>query len=226
MPPQIITALTREYQVEHPIALAPMAFVGSTPALAIAVCNAGGIGSLAAGILPVNVLFNTIQAIKDQTDRPFNVNFVSLFVQPEQIQLCIEQAVPIVSFHWGAPEPVYIQQLKDAGIKVWMQVGSVAAAQEAAALGADFIIAQGNEAGGHNYDGLPLFILLPEIVAAVAPIPVLAAGGISREIKSRLRSHWERQEFRLAPVLLHRQKPTPIKNIRDNCLKPIAWTPA
>ncbi|MCB1662006.1 MAG: nitronate monooxygenase [Pseudomonadales bacterium] len=180
MPPQIITALTREYQVEHPIALAPMAFVGSTPALAIAVCNAGGIGSLAAGILPVNVLFNTIQAIKDQTDRPFNVNFVSLFVQPEQIQLCIEQAVPIVSFHWGAPEPVYIQQLKDAGIKVWMQVGSVAAAQEAAALGADFIIAQGNEAGGHNYDGLPLFILLPEIVAAVAPIPVLAAGGISK----------------------------------------------
>ena len=120
MQPLIETALTRDYQVALPIALAPMAFVGSTPTLAIAACNAGGIGSLAAGILPLDVLFNAIEAIKDQTDRPFNVNFVSLFARAEQIQLCIEQAVPIVSFHWGAPPPEYITQLKDAGIKVWM----------------------------------------------------------------------------------------------------------
>ncbi|MCF7980799.1 MAG: nitronate monooxygenase [Pseudomonadales bacterium] len=176
----IETKLTRGYQVAHPIALAPMAFVGSIPDLAIAVCKAGGIGALAAGILPRDVLLNAIEAIKGQTEQPFNVNFISAFIQPEQIEVCIEHKVPIVSFHWGAPETEQIAQLKKVGTKIWMQVGSVAAAKEAVELGADVIVAQGSEAGGHNDGSLPLFVLLPAIVEAVSPVPVLAAGGISK----------------------------------------------
>jgi enoyl-[acyl-carrier protein] reductase II len=69
--------------------------------------------------------------------------------------------------------------LHEAGIKVWEQVGSVEAACEAVDNGADLIVAQGLEAGGHNYGGLPAFVLVPEVVDVVAPVPVLAAGGIA-----------------------------------------------
>lgn len=175
----LTTTLTRDYGVKHPIALAPMAFVGSTPDLAIAVCRAGGIGSLAAGVMPANVLEQMIGAIQNNTDRPFNINFVSFLTQAEQIDVCIAHQAPIVSFHWGLPAAEHLEKLKQAGIKIWIQVGSVEAAQEAVTAGADCIVAQGNEAGGHNYGGPPLAELLPAILKAVSPVPVLAAGGIA-----------------------------------------------
>ena len=178
MLPLAATGFIREYGVSHPIALAPMAFVGSTPDLAIAVCRAGGIGALAAGILSTEALRQAVDTIQANTDLPFNVNFVSFLVQPEQLAVCIDCRVPIVSFHWGLPPSHYLKQLRDAGIKIWVQVGSVSAAQEAVAAGAACIVAQGNEAGGHNYAGPPLCELLPAVVKAVSPVPVLAAGGI------------------------------------------------
>ncbi|MCI0612890.1 nitronate monooxygenase family protein, partial [bacterium] len=82
-------------------------------------------------------------------------------------------------FHWGHPPNEFITVLKNAGIKVWEQVGSVASAKEAVDSGIDLIIAQGSEAGGHNYGSLPTFVLVPAILEAVAPTPVIAAGGIS-----------------------------------------------
>jgi NAD(P)H-dependent flavin oxidoreductase YrpB (nitropropane dioxygenase family) len=80
---------------------------------------------------------------------------------------------------WRHPSREFVAALQGAGIKVWEQVGSVAAAQEAVRAGIDLIIAQGSEAGDHNYGSLPTFVLVPSIVEAVRPTPVMAAGGIT-----------------------------------------------
>jgi len=174
----IATRFTREYGVRHPIALAPMAFVGTAPSLAIAVGKAGGLGSLAVGPLPAEAVRGLIQAVKAATDSPLNVNFIAFLANWAQIQACIDEGVAVVSFHWGHPPQEYVEKLHDAGIKVWEQVGSVAAAKEAVDSGIDLIIAQGTEAGGHNYGSLPTFVLVPSVLEAIAPTPVLAAGGI------------------------------------------------
>jgi enoyl-[acyl-carrier protein] reductase II len=173
------TRLTREYGVEHPIALAGMAFVGTAPDLAIAICKAGGIGSLAVGPLPAPAVLALVRAVRQATDRPLNVNFITFLCRGEQIDVCIDEGVPIVSFHWGHPARATIERLHAAGVKVWEQVGSVETARMAVADGIDLVIAQGSEAGGHNYGSLPTFVLTPAVVEAVAPIPVLAAGGLA-----------------------------------------------
>jgi enoyl-[acyl-carrier protein] reductase II len=176
---RIETRFTRDYGIEHPIALAPMAFVGTAPDLAIAVSKAGGLGSLAVGPLPADAVRGLIKAVRAATEGPLHVNFITFLANPAQIQVCIEEAVSVVSFHWGHPPSEVIASLHEAGIKVWEQVGSVAAAKEAVDSGIDLIIAQGSEAGGHNYGSLPTFVLIPSIVEVAAPTPVLAAGGIS-----------------------------------------------
>ena len=176
---RIETRFTRDYGVLHPIALAPMAFVGTAPDLATAVCKAGGLGSLAVGPLPAEAVRGLIKAVKLATNGPLNVNFITFLAHQAQIQACIDEDVPVVSFHWGHPPPEFVTVLHEAGIKVWEQVGSVAAAKEAVDSGIDLIIAQGSEAGGHNYGSLPTFVLVPSILEAVAPTPVLAAGGIT-----------------------------------------------
>jgi NAD(P)H-dependent flavin oxidoreductase YrpB (nitropropane dioxygenase family) len=80
-----------------------MTFVGTAPDLAIAICQAGGIGSIAMGPLPAPAVRGLIRAVRQSTDRSFNVNFITLLCQEEQIQVCIDEQVPIVSFHWGHP---------------------------------------------------------------------------------------------------------------------------
>jgi len=175
----IETRFTRDYEVRHPVALAPMAFVGTAPGLAIAVCNAGGLGSLAVGPLPAEAVRGLIRSVKAATNGPLNVNFITFLASRAQIQACIEEHVSVVSFHWGHPLREFIGALHDAGIKVWEQVGSVAAAKQSVDSGIDLIVAQGSEAGGHNYGSLPTFVLVPSILEAVAPTPVLAAGGIA-----------------------------------------------
>ncbi len=176
---QIETRFTRDYGVRHPIALAPMAFVGTAPDLAIAVCKAGGVGSVAVGPLPTEAVHGVVKAVKAATGGPLNVNFITILANEAQIRACIDESVSVVSFHWGHPPRDFVSRLHDAGIKVWEQVGSVDAAKEAVDSGIDLIIAQGSEAGGHNYGSLPTFVLVPAILEAVAPTPVLTAGGVA-----------------------------------------------
>lgn len=171
------TRFTREYGIRYPIAQAPMAFVG-TADLALAVCEAGGLGSLAVGPAPAEAVRDLIKAVKAVTTRPFNVNFITFLASRAQIQACIDEGVSVVSFHWGHPPREMVAALHEAGIKVWEQLGSVAAAKEAVDSGIDLIVAQGTEAGGHNCGSLPTFVLVPSVVEAVTPTPVLAAGGI------------------------------------------------
>jgi enoyl-[acyl-carrier protein] reductase II len=108
-----------------------------------------------------------------------HVNFITLLAREDQLRVCVEERVEIVSFHWGHPPREFVDRLHAAGTRVWEQVGSVRAAREAADSGMDAVVAQGSEAGGHNLGELPTFVLVPSVVEAVAPVPVIAAGGIA-----------------------------------------------
>jgi enoyl-[acyl-carrier protein] reductase II len=177
--PSIATRLTAAFDLRHPFACAGLAFAGTTPPLAIAVANAGGVGTLGVGRMPPPALGAVISAIRSETDGTLNINFLTPFTSEEHIAACEQICPSIVSFHWGHPLRDWIDRLHGAGISVWEQVGSVDQARRAVDDGVDVIIAQGSEAGGHNYGTLPLFALLPAIIDAVAPAMVLAAGGIA-----------------------------------------------
>jgi len=173
------TRFTDEYGALHPVVSAGMGFVASAPDLAIAVTNAGGIGSLGAALIPADATRMLIGVIKAATGgRPFTVNLITPYVLPGQVEACVEEGVPIVSFHWGNPPRDTIDRLHAGGCRVWEQVGSLDAARRAVESGADLVVAQGSEAGGHNFATLPTFAMVPAVVDAVSPMPVLAAGGI------------------------------------------------
>jgi len=159
---------TQAYNVQHPFVVAGLGLVGMTPELAVAACEAGAIGSVGIGAMPPPAMRQLIQAVRAQTSAPFNVNMLTLFAMPEHIDVCVAAQPPIVSFHWGHPGRSTIERLHAAGCEVWEQVGSTEAAQLAASDGIDVLVAQGSEAGGHNYGQLPTFVQVPTIVDAVA----------------------------------------------------------
>ena len=182
----ITTRFTQRFGVRHPFACAGMAFAGLTPDLAIAVSKAGGIGAIGVGFTPPQLLREYVRAVKAATPAPFNVNFITCFENDAQVKVCAEEGVPIVSWHWGHPSEENRRILRDAAVSCWEQVGSVDDAQRAVDGGAEVVIAQGYEAGGHNYQGLagkpglPTFVLLPTLVDAVGnQAMVLGSGGIS-----------------------------------------------
>lgn len=172
------TRFTREYGVELPVISAGMAFVARAP-LTAAVSAAGGFGTLGASGMTPEFLESEIAAIRDETDRPFGVNFIPRFIEAAHVRACAEMGVPAVTFFWDQPEAEWIQLLKQAGTRVWVQVGSPEQAQAAVAAGADAVIAQGSEAGGHNLGRAGTLALVPVVVDAVAPVPVFASGGIA-----------------------------------------------
>jgi NAD(P)H-dependent flavin oxidoreductase YrpB (nitropropane dioxygenase family) len=150
----------------------------SGPALVAAVSNAGGLGILQAQLSPPPLLRQEIRCLRGLTDKPFAVNFILHFPCEEQVTVCLEEQVPILSFFWGDPSS-YIGPAHAAGAKVFHQVGSVTAAQQAASTGVDVIIAQGVEAGGHIAGEVTTMALVPRVVDTVAPTLVVAAGGIA-----------------------------------------------
>ncbi len=174
------TPLTRRYGVPHPFVGAGMAFASQTPDLAIAVSNAGGIGPIGVGFSTPEVLRETIQAVRAGVgDRPFHVNFITCFDNEALVPVCVEEQVPIVSWHWGHPSERNVGLLREAGIAQWEQVGTTEAARRAVDDGFEGIVAQGWEAGGHNYGGLPTFVLVPELRDALGDeVLLLASGGV------------------------------------------------
>jgi NAD(P)H-dependent flavin oxidoreductase YrpB (nitropropane dioxygenase family) len=177
---QISTRFTKAYGVEHPIAAAGMAFAGMVPSFTIAAANSGVMASFAGvGLMPTPVIEQRIRQVQAATNKPFHVNFITVYTQDEHIDLCVSLKVRAVSFHWGGPKTEWIAKLKTAGIAVWEQVGSVADARKAVAAGIDCIVAQGAEAGGHNYGELPTFALVPAVRDAIGDTMLLAAGGIA-----------------------------------------------
>jgi len=174
----IVTRFTRRFGCKHPFACAGMAFAGM-PDLALAVCRGGGVGAIGVGLMHAEQLRAMIHEMRKQTTAPFNVNLITFFDNDAQIRVCAEERVPVVSFHWGHPSTEHIKLLRDAGVSIWEQIGTVDAAKTALGDGIEVVVAQGWEAGGHNYGGLPTLALVPTIVDAVAPALVLAAGGIA-----------------------------------------------
>lgn len=155
-----------------------MAFVAMPPLVA-AVSNSGGMGTLGAALVPPDGLRVLIQAIKSMTSRPFGVNFITQFATETHIDVCIEERVPVVSFFWNEPPKAFISKLHTAGMKAWMQVGSVQEALRAVEAGVDAVIVQGSEAGGHNRSTASTLTLVPAVVDALTSVPVIASGGIA-----------------------------------------------
>jgi len=172
------TRFTAEYGVEFPIVSAGMAFV-SRARLAAAVSGAGGFGIVGAGAMPPHVLRAEIDAVRAVTDRPFGINLLPRFAAREHIEVCLERDVPVVTFFWDDPPADWVRALDAGGVRVWIQVGSPTEAEAAVALGAAAVIAQGTGAGGHNRSVAGTISIVPAVVDAIAPTPVLAAGGLA-----------------------------------------------
>ena len=169
------TSITELLNIEYPIIQGAMAWVAD-PDLASAVSNAGGLGVVGTGHDPVDVVREKIAAMKEKTDKPFAVNamFLSPHVDAVVDYLIEESGVKIITTGPGNPSK-YMERFKNAGMKVIPVVASVAVAKRMARIGADAIIAEGMEAGGH-IGRLTTMALLPQVVDAV-DIPVVAAGG-------------------------------------------------
>ena len=177
----IQTRFTRKYGLQVPLTQAGMAFAGMTPPLGIAVSEAGAMGSIAGvGIIPPEGVRMLVSGMQAGTSRPFHVNFITIYCTQAHVDLMAEMKPAAVSFHWGHPGRAWIDQLHAAGIDVWEQVGSVDAARRAADAGVDVVVAQGAEAGGHNFGSAGTIALTPAVVDEVGDRAlVLAAGGIA-----------------------------------------------
>ena len=209
-PPEFKTRLTERYGMRYPIVQAGFSALYVTPELTAAVSNAGGLGCLGAAPEPALGVRNLIRSTKALTSRPFGMDFVyfpmggvtvwgpdyendkehrtrefTWTCTDAHIDACIEEGIAYVVFFWTPPEARWVERLKAAGVDLWAQVGSVRGALEAVDWGAEVIIAQGMQAGGHNrgyQDGEPSLRqeLTPRIKDAVPKdIIVLGAGGVA-----------------------------------------------
>ena len=206
--------------LEHPIVQAPLAGGPSTPALAAAVCEAGGLGFLGAGYRAPEDVRGELAELRKLTDRPFGLNlFVPGAPAPDRAALeryagalageaerygaelgepshdddhwdaklavAREERVPVVSFTFGCPDRAVIGSLRDAGCETWVTVTSVDEAVAAADAGADALVVQGVEAGGHrgSHDAAAPadtgLLALLQLVGASTELPLVATGGIA-----------------------------------------------
>jgi nitronate monooxygenase len=158
--------------IDHPIVEAPLA---ADPRLPAAVSNAGGLGSL--GLSWSDDAGEVVRATAALTDRPIGGNFVLDADQHRRVDQALSAGLRIVSFIFGDPQS-YVDSVHDAGGLVMHTVGGAEEARRAVGFGVDIIVAQGWEAGGHVWGGVATLPLVPAVVDAVAPVPVIAAGGI------------------------------------------------
>ena len=170
------TRITELLNIKCPIFQGGMAWVADGD-LAGAVSNAGGLGIIGGGNAPKEVVKANIDKVKSITDKPFGVNIMLLSPFADDIvDLVIEEGVKVVTTGAGNPEK-YMKMWKEAGVKVIPVVASVALAKRMERCGADALVAEGCEAGGHIGESTTM-VLVPQIVDAVN-IPVIAAGGIA-----------------------------------------------
>lgn len=169
------TGITELLNIEYPIFQGAMAWVAEHT-LAAAVSNAGGLGIIAGGGAPCEAVREEVRKAKALTDKPFGVNVMLMNPEAEAIaHMLVEEGVAVVTTGAGNPEK-YFSIWKEAGIKIIPVVASVGLAKRMEKYGADAVIAEGCESGGHIGDAATM-ALVPQVVDAVH-IPVLAAGGI------------------------------------------------
>lgn len=170
------TEITELLNIEYPIIQGGMAWVADYH-LADAVSNAGGLGLIGSGGAPASWVKDQIREVKKLTDKPFGVNIMLMNPEADEIaKVIVEEKVPVVTTGAGNPAK-YIKEWKEAGVKVIPVVASCALAKMMERCGADAVVAEGTEAGGHIGE-ITTMSLVPQVVDAVN-IPVIAAGGIA-----------------------------------------------
>ena len=170
------TDVTKLLEIEYPILQGGMAWVAEHH-LAAAVSEAGGLGLIGAASAPGEWVREQIQKVKERTEKPFGVNIMLMSPYADEVaKVVAEEGVKVVTTGAGNPEK-YMKLWKDAGIKVIPVVASVALAKRMERCGADAVVAEGSEAGGHIGENTTM-VLVPQIADAVS-IPVIAAGGIA-----------------------------------------------
>ena len=172
------TRITDQYGLKVPFINAGIAFIATAP-LVRAVCKAGGMGMLGAAVMPPDVLQAALRDIKTVGPACFGVNFIAQFSGIEHIEVCVTEKAPVVAFFWDDPPDEWLSRLRAAGSDIWFQVGSVDEAKAAIRRGAEGLVVQGSEAGGHNRATAATFSLLPAVIDAVPSVPVVASGGIA-----------------------------------------------
>jgi nitronate monooxygenase len=174
--PVIETALTRLLGIEHPILLAPMGSAAGGR-LAAAVTNAGGLGMVGSGYADADTIR---RELAEAGNARVGVGFITWALEknPSALDVALDARPAAVMLSFGDPAP-FAGRIKDAGCRIICQVQTLVQAREAAASGADIIIAQGRDAGGHSGTTRGTMGLVPAVADAVAPIPVVAAGGIA-----------------------------------------------
>jgi nitronate monooxygenase len=170
------TAFTEMFSIGHPVASAPMG--GSAGGvLAAAVSNGGGLGLVGGGRGEIDWLDRELALVADLTDKPWGVGFLSWSVDPGIVEWALERRPDAIMLSFGDPGPL-AEPVKRAGVKLIIQVTNLEEARTALDAGADIVIAQGTEAGGHG-GGRATLPFVPAVVDLAAPVPVLAAGGIA-----------------------------------------------
>jgi nitronate monooxygenase len=178
--PAILTARARAlmaaFDLEYPIFQAGVGVV-ARPELAIAVSAAGGMGALGmSGATPARAEAFVTQ-VRSATSRPFAVNYVLCF-DSSSLPAALDAGAPVIQFSWGLPTAEQVTAIRSRDAKLGIQVGSSRGARRALDLGADYLICQGVEAGGHVQATARLEEALPRVLEESGSVPVLAAGGI------------------------------------------------
>ena len=172
-----MTAFCERLGIEIPIIQAPMGGAAG-PALAAAVSNAGALGTLALWGADTEALRRQVRETRALTSKPFAVNLNLEFPQEERLDACLQEGVPIISLFWREPSAL-VARAKAGGAIVLHTVSPAKEARQAVECGVDVVVAQGWEAGGHVRGTVATMPLIPAVVDAVGPIPVIAAGGIA-----------------------------------------------
>jgi len=173
------TPLCQRLGIEFPIIQAPIGGAAA-PELAAAASEAGALGMLTATGGDDNSIRQRFASMRALTTRPFGVNLILHNEQRVQLETCLAEGARIVSYHWRRFEPgdPYIEEVHAAGALVLLTIGSADDARRAVDAGVDVVVAQGFEAGGHVWGSVGSLPLIPAVVDAVSPVPVVAAGGI------------------------------------------------
>ena len=170
------TRVTELLGIEYPIIQGGMAWVADHH-IAAAVSEAGGLGLIAAANAPAEWVREQIREAKKLTDKPFGVNIMLMSPSADEVaKIVVEEGIKVVTTGAGSPEK-YMEEWKAAGVKVIPVVASVALARRMERCGADAVVAEGTESGGHIGETTTM-ALVPQVVDAVK-IPVIAAGGIA-----------------------------------------------
>ena len=179
LPTERAKALMAMFGLKYPIFEAPHGPWATGPELAIAVSNAGAMGTMALTAIAPAQVRNAVSQVRAATKGSFGVNYI-LAVSPEPLSLstALDAGAPVVQFSWGLPDKKLVSIVRAGGAKLGMQVTSAESARTALDLGADYLVCQGLEAGGHVQASRGLYESLPLVLEEAKQKPVIASGGI------------------------------------------------